>query len=291
MRFVRLATKFSEQNLQLHESDNKLFFQSCQIIGPKHEFKVGYSPEYAARYGLKILEPDEREKVALYEKNHPWPCFECEKKFETYETLQAHLNDHDKTASDEQLKNSGPKRRRKITRRHRLTTRKISGPTVRYACCFCSEVFSKYSNLKRHNEFVHSYVDGDSTKLNSSVLVNSNRQNANKNVRCEICRRSFGTVERLEKHNLMHKTPMDPKLVQCTYCPERLLTPSALAMHVKSHLFKNRLFNCLFCSQRFRLASEVISHVQIHMENGTFTCQYCNKVRKKGFYCVFKKDR
>lgn len=192
MRFVRLAHTFTEQNLLLCETDKKLFFQSCQIITPKHELKVGYSEAYAKQYGLNYLQPDEAEKIAMFER---WPCFECDEKFENFDLLQAHLNNHEDYKKQSNGKVAARTRKRRMVR-SRLTTRKVSGPTVRYACCYCSKVFSKFTSFKRHTEFAHSFVDAELG--NNSVLTNSNKENTKKSNKCDICRRYFSSIERLE---------------------------------------------------------------------------------------------
>lgn len=191
MRFVQLAHTFTEQNLLLCEIDKKIFFQSCQVIPPKQELKVGYSEAYAKQYGLTYLQPDEAEKIAMYER---WPCFECDERFETCELLQTHLNNHEDDKRQTDVKPVLRVRKRRLVR-SKLSSRKVSGPTVRYACCYCSKVFSRFTSFKRHNEFAHSFVDAEAR--NSSVLTNSNKENTKKSNKCDVCHRCFSSVERL----------------------------------------------------------------------------------------------
>lgn len=199
MRFVRLAHTFTEQNMLLEETeDNRLFFRCSQLIAPKQEIKVGYSREYADRYGLWFLEPSAEELRAL---NERWSCFECNEKFESSEKLQTHLREHDKrkhTRNKRGVTGTGRKRRR--PNHSRLSTRKVSGPTVRYACCFCSQVFSKLVAFRRHNEAEHQDMDAEPRvgAASSSVLQNSNKDNRAQANRCEQCQRSFPSVERFE---------------------------------------------------------------------------------------------
>lgn len=321
MRFVRLATTYSEQNLELCQHNNELFYKSCQSIGPKQELKIGYSVEYARTYNLPLLEPNSDELLAIYEKTHQWSCYECEQKFVSFDELQLHLNIHDNerlidanngqqitSATDYpssigSSSNTLPKKRHRERNNNvagRRRYRKISASTVRrYACCYCTKVFPKFSNLKKHNEAAHSFVDAEEAQNNdvvlqqstASVLTNSTRQNANKCFKCDVCMRYFSTAERLEEHRTLHSTSLslDPKLVQCTYCPERMLTPSALAMHIKSHIHKNKMFICLFCLKSFRLATELNAHVPMHItttsgtppNNNTYDCPHCQKKFKE----------
>lgn len=203
MRFVRLATSFTEQNLLLFEIDQQLFFQTCQLIAPKQQLSVGYGQEYAERFGLPFLQPSAAEKVALFER---WPCFECEQKFETFELLQTHLNVQHEDCNVRNVSTTPGKptytkinrNRRRRSVRTRLTARKISGPTVRYACCYCSKVFSKLIGFKRHNELAHSFVDAETRNGSSSVPNISTNESTGRTNKCEVCRRYFSSSERLE---------------------------------------------------------------------------------------------
>lgn len=204
MRFVRLAHTFSEQNMLLEETDDsRLFYRCCQPIAPKEEVKVGYSRPYAERYGLSFLEPTFAELQAITDR---WPCLECNAKFESSELLQTHLETHGKRkhiSTKEQKATLNGRRRKRISR---LSTRKVSGPTVRYACCFCSQVFTKLVAFKKHNQANHPQQEeetriGMSTTATASVLQNSNIQNRARANRCEQCRRYFPSAERFEVWN------------------------------------------------------------------------------------------
>lgn len=201
MRFVRTARTFAEQNLLLCETDHKLFFQTCQPISPKQELRVGYGQEYSVRYDLPFIDR--------------LPCFECDQKFDAYEALQQHMSSRHGSARKLSGKSTvplpppttkcPPKRKRRPVRRTHLSTRKISGPTVRYACCYCSEVFSKFISFKRHNESEHSFVGADDMRsgaaaaaATASVLTSNSKENRTRFHKCQICRRYFSTAERFQ---------------------------------------------------------------------------------------------
>lgn len=82
MRFVRKATSLKEQNLILTQQGKSLYFTTTRIIPPRHELKVGYSPQYAERRKLEILE------------DLSWNCFECMARFSGPEELQKHIHIH-----------------------------------------------------------------------------------------------------------------------------------------------------------------------------------------------------
>lgn len=233
MRFVYLATKYIDQNLLLYEVEGKLYFKSCQFIAPKQQLRVGYSKEYAKKYKLPLLVP---ERQAVLEKQNPWPCAECNKRFSSIAELDDHANAHKATKMVPAAKSSmsTPTKQRpengEVTlpssasknSNHRLNTgairkRKLalsknsrtSGPTVRYACCYCSKVFTKFLSYKKHTNAVHS-VDVDNKRLTLKAAAHKCKENisgskeaptkevAKKWFVCSTCQRYFATQERLE---------------------------------------------------------------------------------------------
>lgn len=169
MRFVRLATKYREQNLLLCVINSQLYFKCCKCIDAKQELRVGYSREYAQKYHLQTLIAEKPEKLTEY------LCKKCDERFTNNEQLQTHQAVH-KTKDQIPVKsvprttptknsdsispnkgkdrlNTGAIRMRKLAL---SKNSRASGPTVRYACCYCSKVFSKFLSYKKHTNIVHS---------------------------------------------------------------------------------------------------------------------------------------
>lgn len=247
MRFVQLAKKYTEQNLQLCEYDSRLFFKACRAISSKRDLLVGYSKEYAEKYNLPQLLPDE--DIEDGKKSNDWHCSKCKKQFATIDLLQSHLEYHKLNVTPPKNLQITPIRSTPskssdsgspVKSKHRLNTdairlRKLaqsrnsrtSGPTVRYACCYCSKVFSKFLNYKRHTNDVHSVdiehkrfsvdiehkrltvEDSSSSKENDAKLakIRENIVNETKNritdlvekwFVCQICQESFDSSDLLE---------------------------------------------------------------------------------------------
>lgn len=219
MRFVYLATKSIEQNLLLYEIDEKLYFKSCQFIAPKQQLRVGYSKDYAIKYKLPLLMSTVQGQK-FFEKLNPWQCSECSKRFPTAEKLEKHSNVHKTPESQTvaKLPVSTPSRQRtessdaSVTSsagkcsNHRLNTgairkRKLalsknsraSGPTVRYACCYCSKVFTKFLSYKKHTNSVHS-KDVNNKRFTPKKPTQKSKENAS----TSACPRYFATQERSE---------------------------------------------------------------------------------------------
>ncbi|GAB0098354.1 hypothetical protein DMENIID0001_140750 [Sergentomyia squamirostris] len=294
MRFVCLAEDFKQQNLLLFEFDGKLFFKSCQFIRPKQEIRVGYSREYAEKYGLPVLIPNEDDSVELQEAENIWPCFECDEKFPNSETLQDHLDSHDDP--DDEKKN-GQRRKKKP----------LGGNKV--ACPVCMKLFLKSSlRLRQHmqthtghplaeksvsncgnNKLDRMTIDGVKAgiKEDSQVFVN-NKENKDTfhKFKCTSCPKSFPTPERLARHSLVHGSN-ESRPLRCPHCPKRFVASSALAVHVYMHLNPKRLIACPMCSDTFKRGLVFKLHVRSHLENGMYTCKFCQKKFKE--YKIIRK--
>ena len=133
MKFVRAARSPSEQNAVVMEDRGLLYFSTTKEIPPKTELLVGYSLEYAQKYGITIVaaqsppnndasddadmtrstfcvSPEENHQSPLF-KEQPqllderdnsvssftefYSCFECHEEFPSVEALNFHLeNSH-----------------------------------------------------------------------------------------------------------------------------------------------------------------------------------------------------
>ncbi|XP_055302719.1 uncharacterized protein LOC129568626 [Sitodiplosis mosellana] len=309
MRFVRLATKHREQNLLLCVINSQLYFKCCKSIVAKQELRVGYSKEYAHKYHLNQLIAEKPEKPTEY------LCIKCDERFCNNEQLKNHQNEHktnntkppvqsvprttpiknnDSTISPNKSKdrlNTGAIRMRKLALSKLSRT---SGPTVRYACCYCSKVFSKFLNYKKHTNIVHSVdiehkrvkVDAQHKRLtveDSVMKKEPIKENESENIDakqwfvCQTCQRHFVTAKKLEKHHLSNCSDKESMAVQCHICLKHLQTPSALSMHIKTHNSPSGICICPFCSQRYQSTIVFKEHVKSHMTNGTYKCPHCTK--------------
>lgn len=88
---------------------------------------------------------------------------------------------------------------------------------------------------------------------------------------------NYENFQYLQKHQMLQCIINETKSVQCEYCPKRVLTPSALTMHMRTHNTMNGLFECPFCKERYQNTLLFKEHVKIHMKNGTYHCLHCKK--------------
>lgn len=224
MRFVRIATKYREQNLLLCVTNSQLYFKCCKTIASKQELRVGYSKEYAQKYGLNKLLPKKVQKAVT-----KLPCQKIDGKPTSDECLESpenktkdpqlsiqpvprttptKANDSLSPSKKDRL-NTGAIRMRKLALSKNCRT---SGPTVRYACCYCSKVYTKFSTYKKHTNIVHSVdiehkrVKVDANKrltiedsvIKKPVTEEESNIDAKKWFVCQKCQSSFSTIEILQ---------------------------------------------------------------------------------------------
>lgn len=232
MRYVRLAANHQEQNLLICEIDSKLYFKSCKFIKPKQLLCVGYSKEYAEKYSLMKLPSESIERTKAVVKHKEWSCTKnniASRKTHDTEPLKtengkiqlppmrATLTKTNETSSPIKSKhrlNTGAIRMRKLAL---SKNSRETGPTVRYACCYCSKVFSKFLSYKKHTKAIHSVniehkrvtVDVEHKRLtieDSTICKEKDRNvstDADETLNskwfvCQICQSSFSNEEDIE---------------------------------------------------------------------------------------------
>lgn len=313
MRFVRLATDFQMQNVLLYEIDSKLYFKSCKAINLKQALYVGYSKEYAEKYNLEVLVELVSEELAADEEQNKSSIIRVEGTppkltlpNDQAARIQPNASDVSEISQETNIENTPPS---PVKSKHRLNTgairkRKLellksarrTGPTVRYACCYCSKVFSKFLNYKKHTKRIHSVniehkrvtVDAELKRVTIEDSIESDADGQKKGVDgvtnidgkrwfvCQTCQTSFESCEELEIHLQLSCDKPKSLSVQCNICHQFLQTPAALSMHLKRHSAL-RLFVCPFCNESYKNTNQFREHVQCHNHNGFYPCKYCDK--------------
>lgn len=301
MRFVRLAEDYQQQNVLLCEVDTKLYLKSCKFIKPKQVLYAGYSKEYASKYNLAYLlseencksnnDDDTRIDVKYQPSDVSSESHDVKLSNEALEIPPQESSRTNLTPSPVKSKHcldTGAIRKRKL---ELLQSARATGPTVRYACCYCSKVFSKFLNYKKHTKRIHSVniehkrvtVDAAHKRVTIEDSIAQNQTESDQSSErkqwfvCQICQTIFKSDQDLENH---HKTNCDKRhslSVQCDVCQKSLQTPSALTMHMKSHSMPSGIFECPFCNAQYHNTLQFKEHVKCHIHNGFYSCIHCDK--------------
>lgn len=145
-------------------------------------------------------------------------------------------------------------------------------------------LIEKVSSDSECNKLENSKNNLISLAAKKEITNISNKEN--NSFKCKFCPKSFTTTERLQRHSLVHE-PDELKPNECSHCSKRFSNPSALASHIKIHLYGSNLFQCLCCQERFKYIPEFNQHVKTHMIDGFYTCKFCNKKYKE--YVLIRK--
>nr|XP_022918071.1 PR domain zinc finger protein 10-like [Onthophagus taurus] len=296
MRFVRPAVTFKEQNLVLVENESLLYFVNYDPILPKHELRVGYSKSYARKYNLKVL-PQTVDETNL------WPCYECTEKFTSSELLQNHLDVHDDKV-DIKIK----KKRKKIVQKKekdvlgcsdgvKVDDKEKHNIVRSFKCRQCKLIFETEDALKTHSSQhlqnnhiceVCGMSFGSVSQLDYHLNMKhaTSKKSGKKSFDCVLCSKSFATIERRQKHMLVHGSE-ESKPLQCDKCSRRFINNSALAYHLKTHIVGRKQFECPICKETFVYVLQLKLHVKQHCIDGQYTCPHCQKLFTK--YSIIRK--
>ncbi|XP_054720024.1 PR domain zinc finger protein 10-like isoform X2 [Uloborus diversus] len=235
MRFVRPADTHKEQNLVLVQQGQSLFFNTTRSINPKTELRVWYSPAYAQKWGLPVLEPNEEEKKALQEQENAWPCFECNQRFATSEDLQKHLNQH-----DEENEVTGSSRTRQKSKNRSKLTKKVHNSHLRNLCeSNTTEGIIRKTRGRPPKKYKVSFGTLEETPMVSISKRPRGRPPKKikipckqEDYKCDICYKSFPRNYSLQRHLIMHT---GEKKYKCPICDIKFSHVYNRNRHVRRH--------------------------------------------------------
>lgn len=299
MRFVRPAKSIKEQNLILSQQGHSLYFTSIRQIHPRQELLVWYSPTYAAKRNLRLLEPEQNLKDQC---KTVWPCFECDEKFKSSEELQKHLNTHDvdredkfdgmTTRSKKQLANQAVRRKTQSyvppVKKYRLSDTK-SSPEKTFECTICKRSFPRMYSLKRHLQLHNAYTDKKYQcphcsfvfthpynrdrhvrKRHSHKITTTNTKvvpcgtektiGKDKGWLCKHCNLTFPSASVLNLHTLAHAAENLEESEMLTGLPSDFSN----VYHEGEFLVENGDIQCPQCTQEFHTKRDLIEHVSAH---------------------------
>ncbi|KAI1286331.1 PR domain zinc finger protein 10 [Halotydeus destructor] len=231
MRFVRTASDFSEQNLELiakeqtetnPENANELitktkyYFITTKHITSKEELRVWYSRDYAAKFNLKNLDQLDVISIDAFDSQEaivtdPLPCEP------TIDQLEATAGDLVVASSDQSAAAGGHKIRNKMAKQQQQVVQKEPTPP-------CSPEVEEEEEVA---EAIKSAEVSTETNVTQATSAPSLAQ-----YKCDTCGKSFPRFYSLRRHQVMHS---GEKKYKCPVCHMSFSHVYNRNRHVKRH--------------------------------------------------------
>ena len=162
-----------------------------------------------------------------------------------------------------------------------------------FKCASCSYTARVYSNVKRHQLYVHSelkpwecshpgchYAAKTKGDLKTHLLLHETSQELRNPFHCTFkgCEYRAANKRRLNCHVKRRHTPDRTRDFPCPICSSRFYDKWDLDAHIRSHV-KEKRFPCLECNFKTHLSSTLWNHIRnVHQRAMNFTCPFpgCN---------------
>lgn len=125
----------------------------------------------------------------------------------------------------------------------------------RLPCHVCGKVIGK-GQLEDHVKTVHSHL------------------NKEEHVMCEVCSKTFRSINLLNIHRQVHKNPV----FECKSCSKKFRWDSSLRSHIQSaHNNAGQKLKCEVCNWEFADKNNLKNHMYTHSERKPFNCTKCDR--------------
>ncbi|KAG6459159.1 zinc finger protein 429 [Manduca sexta] len=209
--------------------------------------------------------------------NNYYECQVCGDNFETFCTVERHMNVHYKNylcsecgmgfVTENRLKvhaysthaegtyqceqcnkvlQTKHKLKMHIAIRHNMLKR--------FKCPKCDERFTEYFPRQKHMAVAHGI---DSVKF-----------------KCSECGKLFHRRYALSRH--LKRNHLEEKDHHCTHCPYKCFTVSELRLHMIKHTGEKK-FECTICNKALSRKKSLTEHMKIHNNDRRFVCAVCGQ--------------
>lgn len=205
----------------------------------------------------------EKENKNMAQRNIDYECSTCKQVFQTERALKKHQYSHRSDPDAAECDVCGKLFASKSGLR---THKEIHTERKRFICEHCGAGFFQKGNLMTH--------------LKSSVGLCRGMKGVNTlMVECNICQRSFTSLNRLRQHERKHERVeelMSPDGLSCTECGKCFKAIHEYKRHRMTHTGE-RPYVCCFCKKAFAQKSNMMAHIRIHTGYRPYECYICGQ--------------
>ena len=158
------------------------------------------------------------------------------------------------------------------------------------ACSICRKVFTKVSNLNRHEKVSHKGMrylcDRCDHMFTCKSALKRHMRITHEGLRCDVCYSIFVSPEQMVVHSCLGKR-VDTKTAQCSECGKSFSCLSNLNKHRRvTHL--GITYPCSVCAKRLRSQESVVEHCRT--AHGVYAFTKCGE-NEESFVFPFLKGK
>ncbi|CAH0403861.1 unnamed protein product [Chilo suppressalis] len=209
--------------------------------------------------------------------NNVYECQMCGFNFETFGSIERHMNVHFRNYV---CKDCGTGFVTRYRLKVHVKSMHVGGS---FPCEICKKVFTTQQKHKNHVNTVHNMVKRFKCTICPERFSEYFRRQkhmvqqhgvAPLQYKCNVCDKSFDRRYTLSRH--MKRDHLEERDYQCHLCSYKCFTNNELRVHMIKHNGE-RIFECAVCKKSYARKKTLKEHMRIHNNDRRFACAVCGQ--------------
>ncbi|XP_046975309.1 zinc finger protein 431-like [Vanessa cardui] len=228
----------------------------------------------------KKIHPEFTDRVIpfkLSHNKHPYECQSCGCNFETFGSIERHMNVHYRNYVCNQC---GTGFVTKYRLKVHIKSMHVGGS---FPCDVCKKIFTTHQKHKNHVDTVHKMLkrfkcpkcpERFSEYFRRQKHLVENHGSAPLRYKCNVCDKAFDRRYTLSRH--MKRDHLEERDFQCQLCAYKCFTNNELRVHMIKHNGE-RIHECSVCKKSYARKKTLREHMRIHNNDRRFACAVCGQ--------------